>query len=320
MLKRICLLLVLLLLFSAVVLPSRAQSVPSFSKLSVSLWPEFDRPELLVIYRLTLSSTTALPATLNMRIPAAAEVHAVAVGAREDLVGDVPFNRTVSGEWAEISFIATMPSVQFEYYDPGLAKDGSQRSASYRWPGDYAVEAMNMEVQEPIGSTGMRISPSLGTRQLRSEGLAYYTADLGSLAEGQSFTLSLEYQKADDRLSAEQLTVQPSEPGAQNPSGGLANGYLLPGAIALLGLALILGGGIWYWQTGNRREKVYERPRKQRSRSSSQSRPVDRPATRPVKQPPKAVDEPGVYCHQCGKRAGAADRFCRSCGVRLRVE
>jgi hypothetical protein len=31
-------------------------------------------------------------------------------------------------------------------------------------------------------------------------------------------------------------------------------------------------------------------------------------------------DEDAVYCHQCGKRAGFGDLFCRACGAKLKVE
>jgi hypothetical protein len=305
MLKKYSILLVLLLLI-AVGLPAQAQNGPTFSTMRVSLWPEFDRPDLLVIYRMNLSGSTTLPANLTIRIPAAGtEVHAVAVGEQEDMVGDVPYNRVINGEWAEITFIATMPSIQFEYYDSNLGRSGNRRSISYQWTGDYAVEALMVEVQEPLRATGMRISPSLGSRQLRSDGLGYYVADLGALTAGQTFNITLEYEKDSDQLTAEQLVVQPSQPIVQNTPGGLKNGGVLLLSLGVLGLALILGGGIWYWQSGTLKEE--EKPRRRGRRSARTP-------------PPQQESEDGVYCHQCGKRAAGGDRFCRSCGIRLRLE
>jgi hypothetical protein len=306
-----------LLVFSlalAAAVPSQAQAEPSFSTMRVSLWPEFDRPDLLVIYRFTLSNTTPLPATLTLRIPASgAEVHAVAVGASEDRVGDVPYNRVVDGEWAEISFIASMPSVQFEYYDSNLRREDTARSISYTWPGGYAVETMIVEVQEPLRATEMVISPSLGTRQLRADGLAYYTADLGAITSSQTFNISLEYQKNNDQLSAEQLVVQPSQPITSTASGGPVNGSNLVVVLGFLGLALIIGGGIWYWQSGTRGDDPADRPRRRRKKTGeAKITPQEKFSTRET--------EAGVYCHQCGKRAAAGDRFCRSCGNRLRAE
>jgi hypothetical protein len=55
-----------------------AQDDVSFSKLEIDLWPEYDRPEVLVIYRISLDPAASLPADLTLRIPVDAQVNAVA--------------------------------------------------------------------------------------------------------------------------------------------------------------------------------------------------------------------------------------------------
>jgi len=53
---------------------------PEVSELTVELWPEFDRSEVLVIYRAQLSDSTPLPAEVTFRFPGYVEaMHAVAV-------------------------------------------------------------------------------------------------------------------------------------------------------------------------------------------------------------------------------------------------
>jgi hypothetical protein len=301
----------LFLVFAILLIPLRgqAQSNVSIEALKIELWPEYDQPSMLVIFRFVLSADTSLPAQLKMRIPTAAgEPFALAVGPSLDQVGDAPYNRTVMGEWAEISFAATMPAVQFEYYDPGLVKANSARSFEYRWPGDYQVKSLVVEVQHPVGATDMRISPSLGSGEARGDGLVYYTSQVGSLETSQSFSINLEYQKANDDLSVSRLPVEPSQPLTPETSGRVQVESLLPWALGLLGLVLIGGGGFWYWQS-TRQET--------RSRSSARMR-----GRRRVSQPVLEEEESseiGVYCHQCGKRAASGDRFCRSCGTRLRL-
>jgi hypothetical protein len=277
-----------------------AQQTPRLSSLKVSLWPEYDQPSMLVIYTLTLSQDTQLPANLTLRIPASAGApHAVAVGPALGQVGDTPYTRQVLGEWAEISFMATMPAVQFEYYDPGLVKEGSARQFVYNWPGDYAVESMVMEVQTPLNATDMRLTPNLGGGVESNDGFVYYIAQIGSLNAGQTFQVSLDYQKESDILSAQLLPVQSSQPISDATSGRLSLGGPFSWMIGLLGLALILGGGFWYYKTGQREPL----PGKKKSRGQ-------RKDTR---------SEAGgdVYCSKCGKRALSNDRFCRSCGTKL---
>jgi hypothetical protein len=109
-------------------------------------------------------------------------------------------------------------------------------------------------------------------------------------------------------LSATQLTVEPSQPLTADTSGRVRLENLLPWALALLGLVLIGGGGFWYWQAG-RKETL--------SRSRIKSRGRRRPSDRAGAEEGEMA-ETGTYCHQCGKRAASNDRFCRSCGTRLR--
>jgi len=300
----ITLILAILISFSL----AKAQSEVRLSALEVDLWPEYDNPNMLVIYRVTLAPNVSLPVDLTFRIPAAAgDPSAVAVKqvitSGEAGLFTIPFERQVSGEWGLVTLTATMPEVQLEYYDPSLQKQGSMRQFEYRWPGDYAVDVFTIEVQQPLGATEMRISPSTDPGETRQDGMVYFSKQVGSLPVGQTFRLSVEYQKENDDLSAASLPVQPSAP---TDEGALGQGSLrevLPWLLAFLGLVLIVGGVVWYWTSG--RGDGSAKPRRRR-RSAVQAESTQ-------------VSDSTIYCHQCGKRAAPGDRFCRTCGTRLRV-
>jgi hypothetical protein len=201
-----------------------------------------------------------------------------------------------------------LPEIQLEYYDPTLVKQGTARQFEYTWPGDYAVDSMAVQLQQPLGAGSLTTSPGLGSGVAGGDGLTYYNAQIGSLDAGQTFDITINYDKATDSLSAESLTVQPSAPLAESNTG--LRGQLtaaLPWGLGLLGVILIVGGGLWYWQSGRNQSQKTKSTR--RGRRSSTSRPE-----------PASAGEGHVYCHQCGKRAGDTDRFCRTCGAKLRVE
>ena len=126
----------------------------------------------------------------------------------------------------------------------------------------------------------------------------YYTATIGSLSFGQPLVIELEYQKDDDELSINNLEVGPTAPIEGTQSMLLT---ALPWVLGILGVALIVGGIYWYWQSGRQRPAI-----KQRSRHKSESAKEIQPS------------EGYIYCHQCGKRALTGDRFCRVCGTQLR--
>ena len=282
-----------------------AQNEVSFSKLEIDLWPEYDHPDVLVIYRISLDPATSLPADLTLRIPADAQVNAVAARQADGSLFNIAYDRTVSGEWAEISFNAALPDVQMEYYDLNLVKEGSTRKYQYRWPGDYAVEALEVEVQQPAGATNLTTSPSMGEGTPGQDGLVYYRSSVGALPEGQEFDLSLSYEKTSEGFSAAGLQVQPSAP-VDDMAGSWLNQFLtvLPWGLLILGVLLLAGGGVWYWQSGKRKSGTNQSQRRRH---------------KPAQAAP-AAPEAQIYCHSCGKRAGAGDRFCRACGTRLRLE
>jgi hypothetical protein len=283
-----------------------AQDDVTLSELQVDLWPEFDRPSMLVMYNGTLSPSVSLPATLMFRIPAAAgDLHAVAVRQVDGSLYTADYARSVSGEWSLITFTATTLQFRFEYYDAGLTKDDAKRHVEYQWPGDYAVERLVVRVQQPSGATNMRISPNMGGGQLNDEeGLIYYGTEIGAVSQDDSFTIILDYENESDRLTSGNLQVEPSAPITSDTPGRIDLAKALPWALGALGLLLIAGGGWWYWQSGRQEEKPEKRQRRRATASMSQV----------------AVQGDGVYCHQCGKRAEPGDRFCRACGTKLRIE
>lgn len=301
MLKRfLALFLLLACLTPRSVLAQEELRLPS---VEVDLWPEYDRPNVLVIYRLTLPSSASLPQALHLRIPTSAEINAVAVRQTDGNLFTIPYEPQVAGDYTEISFQATLPDVQIEYYDPGLVKEGSSRHFEYTWPGDYAVESMEVQVQQPVDATDMRISPNLGNGVTAGNGLTYYTAEVGSLDAGQTFSITFDYNKPNDVLSYTTQQLEASGP-ISDTTAGISFTTILPWVLGILGVVLIAGGGIWYWQSGREPAQIKRRTRRKPSAGPETAPPVQEGAY--------------VYCHQCGKRAAPGDRFCRTCGTQLR--
>jgi hypothetical protein len=117
----------------------------------------------------------------------------------------------------------------------------------------------------------------------------------------------MDYTKANDDLSASNLQVQPSAPLDETTTGRATNiGSLLPWILGGLGLVLIVGGGVWYWKSGLNRESTDKSGRKRVRRSAATSPPAT------------SAEGAAIYCTNCGKRASASDRFCRTCGTPLR--
>ncbi len=293
-------------IFGLLHLTGLAQTPGTLSALEVDLWPEYDRPSVLVIYRITLPANISLPTDLTLRIPAAAgEPNAVAAKQPDGSLFTIAYERVVKGELAEITLTATMPEIQLEYYDPQLNRDGITRTFEYRWLGDYNVESFRVQVQQPKDATNLTTSPALGAGIAQNDGLTYFNSNIGQLSAGETFNITVKYDKATDDLTIASMQVQPSKPVADTAMGWRSQlQAALPWGLLVLGIILLVGGGVWYWQSGKR--KVQSQPPRKRRR-----------ATPPSNIP---ADTKYIYCHACGKRAAPQDRYCRTCGTKLRLE
>ncbi len=298
---RKCLLILVVLVALWISFPAQAQSGTNLSSVSVEIWPEYDQPAVLIIYHISLSVDAPLPATLNLRVPAQAEVFAVAVADTTSGLINAPYDRSVEGTWATLKITANSRDVQVEYYD-ALVKNGTTRNIVYEWAGDYAVDAFEVAVQQPVGATDMVTDPALPKSSLGQDGFIYYQSAPQPLAAGQAFTLTANYQKETDTLSTTGLPVQSVQPLTTSTPGRVTMSSVLPWILAGIGAALIIVGvvaGSYMWKRGTRRS----------------------PAARKRHVQTQQVAETGeVYCYQCGKRAQPGDVFCRTCGTRLRKE
>jgi hypothetical protein len=285
-----------------------AQNKVAIQSVNVSLWPEYDKAEMLVINSIVLSKDTVLPVQLDVHVPADAVLHTVAVGESSGAVSDQGIDcktkknctKKKDGDWLVVSINATGPAVRIEYYDPGLKKDGNLRSYSYRWLGDYDVTDFVAVFQEPFDATQFKSSLSLQDDGVHPEdNMQYYSSDVGAVPAGKVFTFDLSYQKPTNELSVSRLEIQPVVVNENTPGRVSLNNFL-PYIIGGLGVILIVGGLVYYRQSGRSGSKKSRR--RQHARADREE------------------DAGEVYCAQCGTRARGGDRFCRICGSRIRQQ
>jgi len=283
-----------------------AQSGAYFDALEIDLWPEYDRPEMLVIYRITLGKTVKLPTQVQLRIPASAgEPYNVAMEDTDGMLYVLNYTSEMQGEWLVITFTTPAPVLQIEYYDPGLRKEGSRRTFEYRWPGDYAVKDLNVVIQQPLNAQDLKVVPDIaGSGVKGSDGLVYYHAAVGELQAGTPFILRLQYLKADEQLSAPMQAVQPVAPLDNRVAGRSAAGLQVWQVLLGIGLVVvIIGIGGWV-MLGQRQTHTKTRPRSRHGRTQSQEQAEEPVSTN--------------HCPSCGRRVHPEDNFCRACGARLR--
>lgn len=284
----ILLALLLLLVFPAI---ASAQSPVSFEQLDIQFWPDYDQPSVLVMYDFVVSADTPLPALISVRIPAGSQLFAVA---REESGGlmNVQYDQPVQvGNYSVVSFSVTDRSTyRVEFYVPYVLSE-QRRTFIYIWPGDYDVATFKFWLQEPAGATNVTTEPAMSNLGPSQNGFTYQSLVLQNVKVGENLSLKFSYDKDNASLAG---GVQPSAP-LEQPQPLMS---FLPWIVGGVGVALIVGGGVWYWVSGRAGSGVG----RSRKRHTAQA-----------EEDPVAM----AYCSQCGKRAGPGDRFCRACGTKL---
>lgn len=272
-----------------------AQNDLTVSELNIQLWPEYDRSDMLVMYSFTLAEDTPLPAELRVRVPVNAEINAVAKvsgGSMLTLPYDSPLR---DGDWTIITLVIDeLTSYRVEYYAP-IEKNGTTRNYSFLWESDYDIDALFLELQEPPNTTNLTTTPALVDANPMQEGIIYHTLAAGAVFANTPFSLDIFYDKDNDNWTVSSMPVEIGGVPEKNISFSLSDS--LPTILVGIGILLIVGGLLYFFLAGRR--------------------PINEPRQR--HKPREASAGGNIYCHECGSRARSGDKFCRACGVKLRL-
>ena len=180
-------------------------------------------------------------------------------------------------------------------------------SAILNIPGRVTMQSRRLisKSNNRTGATEMHFKPGTVTARQGDDNLKYYRMDVGPLTIGQQFQITVDYKKSTDELSASSVPVESSGP-LNDPNSGIASmTSILPWFLGGVGLLLIVGGGVWYWQSGRQKARPQRELHRRNKTAESQAA--------------EPTEGSNIYCHQCGKRAAIGDRFCRACGTELRI-
>ena len=276
-----------------------AQLPDTLASLTVALWPEYDRPEVLVIYQGELKPETPLPAVVSIEMPASVQqMHAVAyLDENTNTLINInldEFRLEATSQGKRL--IVTTPARRFhaEYYaDDLLTRKGSTRTIHFVFTATATIENFRFEVQQPFGAVDFVSEPMPVSIEKRGDDLFYAQYPVETLTVGVSRSLRVSYRRTTDRLSFE--VMRTASGSASNPPGSSAANTGLPPewGVALAG-AFLMGAGLGYLI----RAQIHkEHPRNVR-RAASPGRGVA-----------------ANYCYQCGAHLYPEALYCHACGA-----
>lgn len=278
--------------------PVQGQSQIRMSRVDVSLLPEFNLPSVLVITEIQLESETSLPNELILQIPADSEILTISNLEADGHFSTLNIEENVIGNWKDVNFTATTPTIRIEYYDPSLVRQGDQRAYEYRWLSSYPADSFSLSLRRPSGASDIISDPPMEKSLDDIAEYEFYAFDAGAIPAGEIFAISIRYTKSASNLAYPAMEVEPAVPvneatPGRAPSPMSVVMWLLTVAVAVL-IMLVIYYGWFRANVINKNERMVQGVG--------------------IMNPEKQV----VFCHECGKRSRPGDTYCSNCGTELR--
>jgi len=276
--------------------PALAADPLPLLELKISLWPEYDQPSVLVIYRGQVDQATPQPADIQLQIPASASSSLQVAYSNNGQLFNIEHTEALNGPLMTITFTTPNGSFQLEYYDP-IDLSTPNRHYVFAATNPYLAQNLILEVQQPGGAGELTTDPVLGPAIPGPDGLNYETQLRSNVPANEPINVELSYFKKTDLLSVN----NPNPEVTPEPESAQAGNSALYGVLGVGVIILVVGGLIWF-----------ARPRLKSNKSRSERRKSNQPKAK------AAEAGQAVFCQQCGQKAKANDEFCRKCGTKLR--
>lgn len=299
---------ILLLIFLLITITTYAQSsAPAIDLLEVELWPDYDRPSVLVLLTGTLPEDTNYPARIVLPIPENATINAVArVDESGSMFSDLEVDDSVPGQ---LTITIMEPTFRVEYYVPYSA-EGNQRNYTFEWQSNLTVNELMATVQQPSLANEITLSPEAIQVNNRPDGLLYHTLPVREVPAGEMYSLEVSYDLLRPQLSAELLDGQQpaGPPDISGNVGGQESGFNWRIALAATAFGLALAAGAWLLLGYRQSRRRISKPRPVRQSRRKRSAPSTS----------QGSTSTANFCHECGQRLTKGDKFCRNCGTAIK--
>ncbi|MEE2876618.1 MAG: hypothetical protein VX822_02390 [Candidatus Neomarinimicrobiota bacterium] len=264
-----------------------AQESP-FNSFIIALWPEYDRPGVLVILTGEIESDR-LPLRIRTPMPGNADV-VMAMGQEgggADL-SPVQISREETGMWIDTLFVEPQFQIEF-YFDPFDGDD--KRKGEYLFQINHPLNTYHVAVQVPLGSEEFVFSESEVDSIQDEHGLQYIRKRFVGLSAYSPKPFSFSYTNKSGGLTVnilqQMLDVMPTQELQTESQTEALNRYRLPTyePYLILGVVVILIGAV-FWRSEKRRGSLLEKYGKN-------------------------------FCSNCSSRIDGSGNFCSNCGMKL---
>jgi hypothetical protein len=282
-------------------------------RLSVSIWPEYDDPRVLVILRGELSPETQVPTQLRLPMPKGAELIGAGMISPQNELLNHPYER-LAGDTSD-TVVLTLPVHRFfaEWYDDPFGQREPARQFTYPLTLPYAVAQLDVDILQPDAATEFRIAPEPMREDVDTRGGKHHLWSYRDLEPEATKTFEVAYVKTTDvpsitKSAAPAADLQPGDPQAAALSRSTKT-WVTFGMLA--GFAMIFAGVVFVFRN---------KPPASSPAASAMpivSAPGPNVTADGTTKLPGAPFARANFCSNCGRQLQATDVFCPGCGRQL---
>ena len=266
--------------------------------LSVSIWPEYDDPRVLVILRGELAPQSPTPTRIRLPLPKGAELLGAGMISPQNELLNHPHER-VPGD-ASDTLLLTLPTRRFFaewYYDP-FGKREPARQFAYALALAYAIAQLDVDILQPDAATDFRVDPEPMRQDVDPRGGKHHRFTYRDLEPEAARAFQIAYVKTTEAPSVAKPNANAKAGNAQ-ASGLSRNAKTWVAFIMVAGFAVIFAGAVFIF----------------RNKQPAPAQPTIAP---PAPASEAAAAGPN-YCSNCGRQLQAAYAFCPGCGQPLQT-
>jgi zinc ribbon protein len=286
------------------------------ARLRLSIWPEYDDPRVLIMFRGEMTPRQAFPASITLPIPKGAEVIGAGMVSEQNELLLHP-HQVLSGNTQDtLQLNLPVPRFFVEFYYNPLTTSGPEKRFVYSAPTTYPIELFEVDIQQPLKATAFMLDPVPMERMTDNQGFTYHQFTYRNVGQGHSQTFTIAYTKtaSTPSVSKQQPTPHPAEKARARSNNTLVALSIFAGAI------LLFAGCAWLVQRSQRpRMPTTTTPALPVSmsdtlvallREDAQPQETETAEVSPMSPQTRVVN----YCAHCGRKLLPDDRFCSGCG------
>ena len=279
---------------------TRAEGPPQFDELIVTVLPEYDQPRVLVIIRGELPTDTAMPLTVQVKVPGDANItNTCSTNVATDEQVCTQATSQFDGEYKVVTYDLSNPVMYAEYYYGTFSGSGARSADLEFWP-PFPAANLEIAVPAPTDATDFNASPA-PTKTVEDKGAKHYIFNFQNVATDAPVAVALSYSRPTDEPWA-----PPRQPQQESGSSSVDpndDGGLPQDAILFLALAAALAVAFIGYNAVGRRVR-FDMGLTEGSRPETAGGPSGR--------------QPVTYCRSCGEPSRRPAGYCAACGRELR--